>query len=315
MNVNQLIDGHSHHTHARAAQAITETPAAPDHHGTWQANTQIQPYKPSEGYASLAMAAGSATSPQRLSYGGSYAGNHGLSPKQVTFEYLLTEGLQQRARLPMRVNIYPHDGTDSIITTVKNFYGLYDGNGVSFEDKDGCTLIARYENFQDQMVVYVRVVDTVGSDPGTPRTATSPRRPRLGPPFQMALPESHGQSISRPSSRSTKNRSPSPQLNRSRRSQSASTNPKSRPRPLAKSRNGSTHGSVVEHNVDVDMSDSDGANASVTSSRRGKIDVVASAEISVDNIVEGGRRKRARFDSSVRTTRSRKTSNITDDAL
>src|SRR6201999_3056669 len=77
--------------------------------------------------------------------------------KNVTFEYLLNETSQTRARLPMRVNIFPHDGTESIIATVKNFYGLYDGNGVSFEDKDGNTLIARYENFADRQIVHVRV--------------------------------------------------------------------------------------------------------------------------------------------------------------
>jgi hypothetical protein len=225
-----------------------------------------------------------------------------LPPKHVTFEYLLPEAPQQRARLPMRVNIYPHDATESIITTVKNFYGLYDGNGVSFEDKDGNTLIAQYENLQDRMTVYVRVVENVGSNDGTPRNSMSPKRPYLGPPFEMLPPNiSQVQSISRPSSRAAHNRSTSPQNNRSRRSVSVSTNPKSRSRPNIKVRAGSAHGSLVDPNGQYaqDYSDSDGGNASVTSSRRGKIDVVASAEISVDNIVEGGRRKRARFDSSV----------------
>lgn len=45
-------------------------------------------------------------------------------------------------------------------------------------------------------------------------------------------------------------------------------------------------------------SSDEGASASVTSSRRSKTEQV-NAEISVDNIVEGGRRKRA-FESSVR---------------
>ncbi|KKY17098.1 putative zn 2cys6 transcription factor [Diplodia seriata] len=86
----------------------------------------------------------------------------------------------------MRVNIWPHDTTESIVATVKNFHGIYDGQGygVSFEDRHGNTLIA---------------------------------------------------------------------------------------------------------------SDSEAGEGSVTSSRR---DNVASAEISLDNIVEGGRRKRAKFDSS-----------------
>jgi hypothetical protein len=83
-------------------------------------------------------------------------------PKQVSFELLLLpQSPQHKARLPMRVNIYPHDTTDSIITTVKNFYGLYERKGVVFEDRHGNTLIARYENFAHNMVVFVRV--TAGS--------------------------------------------------------------------------------------------------------------------------------------------------------
>jgi hypothetical protein len=229
-------------------------------------------------------------------------------PKHVTFEYILPEtpagpeGPQQRARLPMRVNIWPHDATDSIITTVKNFYGLYEVGGVSFEDKDGCTLIARYENFQDRQTVHVRVIDEVASSNGTPRTSMSPKRPSLGPPFEMGPPHANQmQPGSRPASRAARNRSMSPHISRETRSVSVSTNPKSRSRPSIRGRAGSAHGSFADANGQLaqDMSDSDGGNASVTSSRRGKIDVVASAEISVENIVEGGRRKRARFDSSV----------------
>lgn len=214
-----------------------------------------------------------------------------LRPKNVRFEYLLTETSQHRARLPMRVNIYPHDGTDSIITTVKNFYGLYDGNGVSFEDKDGNTLIARYENFDDRMIVYVRVVDEVGSSAATPDQTTSPRRPRLGPAFEMH--SAHGDhSISRPSSRAARKRSASPSALPGHRSTSVGTN-------LSRARNTKGRVNSIQGDLEYD-SDSDGGNASVTSSRRGRMDV-ASAEISVDNIVEGGRRKRARFDSSVRS--------------
>jgi hypothetical protein len=183
----------------------------------------------------------------------------------------------------MRVNIYPRDDTDDIITTVKNFFGLYDGNGVSFEDKEHNTLIASYENFAEQMVVYVRVVD----DAGSPSTHNSPRRPRLGPAFEMT---SVAADISRPSSRTThKKRSMSPQAMPGHRSLSTAS------RSRLSKRSKSAHGDLA----DAD-SDSDTGYASVTSSRRGKIDVVASAEISVDNIVEGSRRhKRARFDSSV----------------
>lgn len=122
----------------------------------------------------------------------------------------------------------------------------------------------------------------------------SPRRPRLEEAFQMLPPALN------PTSRSHARQSQSPQPGRGRRSASASTNIKSRGRPLAKSRGTSSHGSFVEPNGDAGTySDSDGGDVSVTSSRRSRKEQVASADISVDNIVEGGRRKRAKFDSSV----------------
>jgi len=199
-----------------------------------------------------------------------------LPPKHVCFEYLLAETCQQRARLPLRVNIFPHDCTDSIIATVKNFFGLYDGHGVSFEDKAGNTLIARYENFENNMAIHVRVADEV-----VPTSeANSPHRPRLAPAFELAT---NADPVSRPSSRAAKQRSVSPPTAPGNRSISVGT---------VRSRARKSRG-------DDGDSDSDVGAASVTSSRRGKIDIVASAEISVENIVEGSRRKRSRFDSSV----------------
>ncbi|KAF1948515.1 hypothetical protein CC80DRAFT_431405 [Byssothecium circinans] len=212
--------------------------------------------------------------------------------KHVSFELLLPQSPQHRARLPMRVNIYPHDTTDSIITTVKNFYGLYERRGVVFEDRHGTTLIARYENFTHDMVVYVRVtaedpeIDEFSSGP---RQSASPRRPRLDEAFQMLPP-----ALSRVVGRQTE----SPQPGRGRRSASASANSK-RARPALKSRGPSSHGSFADAGDANNYSDSDGGDASVTSSRRSKKEPVASAEISADNIIEGGRRfKRAKFDSS-----------------
>ncbi|KAF2710129.1 hypothetical protein K504DRAFT_501404 [Pleomassaria siparia CBS 279.74] len=218
--------------------------------------------------------------------------------KHVSFELLLPESPQHRARLPMRVNIFPHDTTDSIITTVKNFYGLYERRGVSFEDRNGNTLIARYENLSHDMVVYVRVIT---HDPEmeeyspAPQHAMSPRRPRLEEAFQMLPPALNPTSHSHDAVR----QSQSPQPGRGRRSASANINMKPRGRPLVKSRGTSSHGSFAEANADAGAySDSDGGDASVTSSRRSRKEQVASADISVDNIVEGGRRKRAKFDSS-----------------
>ncbi|KAI8943136.1 hypothetical protein NX059_001167 [Plenodomus lindquistii] len=219
-----------------------------------------------------------------------------VQPKHISFELLLPQAPAHKARLPMRVNIYPHDTTDSIITTVKNFYGLYERRGVIFEDRHGNLLIARFENFEHGMVVYVRVspedpdADDYSPDPRQP--TVSPRRPRphLDEAFQMLPPMSHPQLGHRAGSRAAR-QSHSPHPGRGRRSVSASKRMRS-----VKSRGNSSHGSFGDAHGDG-YSDSDGEH-SVTSSRRSRKEPLASADISVDNIVEGGRRKRAKFDSS-----------------
>jgi hypothetical protein len=218
-----------------------------------------------------------------------------VQPKHVSFELLLPQSPQHRARLPMRVNIYPHDTTDSIITTVKNFYGLYERRGVIFEDRHGNLLIARFENFEHGMVVYVRVsaedLDAEDYSPAPRQPTISPRRPRphLDAAFQMPPPRIYDHAGTRDDSRNGR-QTHSPAPGRGRRSASVK-----RVRTFAKSRGNSSHGSFAEANGDA-YSDSDG---SVSSSRRSRKEPLASAEISVDNIVEGGRRKRAKFDSSV----------------
>lgn len=218
--------------------------------------------------------------------------------KQVSFELLLPQSPQHRARLPMRVNIFPHDSTDSIITTVKNFYGLYERRGVIFEDRHGNILIARYENFDHGMIVYVRVSaedpDAEDYSPAPRQLTVSPRRARhlLEEGFQMLPPTANPQLGSRAGSRSGRqSQSPHP------RGRSVSTATHSRRnRPTVKSRGNSSHGSFAEQHGEFSDSDGEG---SVSSSRRSRKEPLASADISVDNIVEGGRRKRAKFDSSV----------------
>lgn len=215
----------------------------------------------------------------------------------------------------MRVQIFPHDTTDSIIATVKNFYGLYDGaaTGVSFEDDQGHTLIARYENLRNNMVVYVRVIPDY-SQPAYQHgrlgwNSTSPinagKAPHLDEAFQMPPPpqlsqhNNFEQPVSRPGSRVARKRSASPRAGRGRRSVSAQKN---LPRSGLKSRDSSLPRNAEEpHSDPLNVySDSEGGAGSVTSSRKARSEQLASAEISVDNIVEGGRRKRAKFESSVR---------------
>ena len=233
--------------------------------------------------------------------------------KNVAFELLFDDRSAYRARLPMRVQIFPHDTTDSIVTTVKNFYGLYEGaaKGVSFEDEEGNTLIARYENFKNDMIVYVRVIADY-AEPWQPHerplrllpTPTSAQRtPHLEAGFEMPPPQlaqglNYGQATSRPSSRLARRKSVSPGIGSNRRSGSVQ---KSRSRPGVKSREDTFQPAFEENNNDVlrEYSSSDGEGGSVTSSRKARNEQLASAEISLENIVEGGRRQRAKFESSV----------------
>lgn len=246
---------------------------------------------------------------------------HGsATPKSVAFELLFPESPQLRARLPMRVQIYPHDTTESIVTTVKNFYGLYAGpggaKGVSFEDEQGQTLIAQYENLRNNMTVYVRVIDEASNTSGTygPSSyhSASPvdtQNYHTAETHQMAPPHpahalSYGQPPSRPTSRTSLKRSVSPN-GRGRRSDSASASyqatKKSRSRSGYKSRGSSTHGSFADVQSDNMNGYSSGDGAGSVSSRT-KSEHLGNTEISLDNIVEGGRRKRAKFESSVSRT-------------
>ncbi|MCJ1308976.1 hypothetical protein MMC25_002631 [Agyrium rufum] len=221
------------------------------------------------------------------------------SPKHVAFELHLDGSSTYRARLPMRVQIFPHDKTDSIVTTVKNFYGIYEG-GVSFEDGHGNTLIAHYENFHNNMVVYVRVIADHSSQAESqpPHQYGAPLNagplddvPQLRP-TQPAQILNYGQPPSRPISRASRKQSQSPKLGK--------TSQKSRSRSAAKSNTSSFQKQLDELNSDAvnGYSSEDGGAGSVTSSRKARSEQLASAEISVDNIVAGNRRKRAKFESS-----------------
>jgi hypothetical protein len=216
----------------------------------------------------------------------------GPAPKNVAFELLLDENSKVRARIPMRVQIYPHDTTDSIVTTVKNFYGIYDGtaSGVSFEDEHGTTLIARYENLKNNRTVYVRVIpiQPYGDHFYNGFNVEPRKRPSLAEPFQMVDGTAPLDQPSRPASRLARKRSTSPS-NRSLRSASQHKPPS---RAGNKSRTSSSHGGF--HDDDDDYSDTESAYA-----RRARNELFASSDISMENILQDGRRKRPKFDSSV----------------
>lgn len=225
--------------------------------------------------------------------------------KSVSFELLLDEGSKTRARIPLRVVLNTHDNTESIITTVKNFYGIYDGNGVSFEDALGNTLIASYENLGHNSTVYVRIVVPISQAasnaiPHTLHQAENgygyepKRRPSLGEPFQMLPPHLREQSHSpsRPASRVARKRSTSPTQGRGRRSASQQKGASYG----AVSRGSSANGSFHEDNV---YSDSEAGRSSISGSKKAKSEQFASSDISTANVLQDGRRGQPIFDSSV----------------
>lgn len=240
------------------------------------------------------------------SNGGSVSPQQTTTPKNVAFELMFLDSPQCRARLPMRVQIYPHDTTDSIVTTVKNFYGLYSGptgsKGVSFEDDRGNTLIARYENFRNNMVVYVRVIEEPPVTSASFAPFQYPNAPvsaqeYYGPDAHAAQqPQRFAQDITRPDSQASRRRSPSQNSARGRRSASTSTSGKN-----GRSRSIKTHTSATRNHADYPDSIngySSGDDAHSTVSGKNK-EQLGNTDISLENIVEGGRRKRAKFESSV----------------
>ncbi|KAM6514006.1 hypothetical protein FALCPG4_015190 [Fusarium falciforme] len=239
------------------------------------------------------------------SNGGSVSPQQTASSKNVAFEVLFLDSPQYRARLPMRVQIYPHDTTDSIVTTVKNFYGLYSGptasKGVSFEDEHGNTLIARYGNFRNNMVVYVRVIEEPPANPAA--YSLHPYHSALigghpyygdhGHPAHQA--QRFAQDISRPSPRSSWRRSPSPNTARGRRSASVRANGKK-----GRSRSSKNPSSTARGHTELYSNSIPGySSADEHGSTYGKSkEQQPTTDISVENIVEGGCRKRAKFESS-----------------
>lgn len=233
-------------------------------------------------------------------------------PKDVAFELIIDSVTSHKARLPMRVQIFPHDSTESIITTVKNFHGLYDPSiqGINFEDAHGRVIIARYENFTGNSTVYVRVVcdESQAFQYGNVPTyiSASPRRmhsfedpsPVL-PPAQASQILHYGPPMSRPCSRAACKRSMSPHAGAGGRGGSVQ-----QARSKLRSRDPSLLASFDDAHHEISTySDSDGGAGSVSSSRKSRSENPARAEISTENILEGGRRKRTKFESSVSAER------------
>lgn len=226
------------------------------------------------------------------------------APKQIAFELLLDEESRTRARIPLRILVHPQDATDSIVATVKNFYGIYEGHGVSFEDLRGNPLVANYANLVDGMTVNVRTVPgpiypmlaAQQSHYHHVNSAEAPRKSNLGEPFQMLPPHLHeaSRSPSRPSSRLARKRSTSPQAQRGRRSASHQ-----KAGSISAASRGSSVNGTYQEDAFNGYSDSEEGRSSVAGSRKARSEQYASAEISSENILQDGRRNKILFESSV----------------
>jgi hypothetical protein len=193
------------------------------------------------------------------------------------------------------------DTTDGITSTVRNFFGLYPGPdvslGISFEDDDGSTFIARYDNVHEDKTVFVRVTEqplglAFHAVPGPAQVYHNANANGYLP----AGPQQPHAHVSRPTSGASRLRSPSPNGGRGRRSTSTATNPTAGKKGRSRSSKNRTQ---VNGDAPGDSfngySSSDGA---AGSSFRSK-EQLGNTDISVENIVEGGRRKRAKFESAV----------------
>ena len=224
-----------------------------------------------------------------------------LPAKSVSFELLLDDGYKTRARIPLRVVVNLHDTTESIITTVKNFYGIYDGNGVSFEDARGNTLIASYDNLIHNSTLHVRIVPAPQAVSNAAPTGyyaengyDNRRRPSLGEPFTMLAPHllEQSRSPSRSASRLSRKRSTSPTMGRGRRSASQQKGTSFGAVSRGSSANRSSH-------EDNGYSDSEAGRSSISGSKKARSEQFASSDISTANVLLDGRRGQPIFDSSV----------------
>lgn len=181
---------------------------------------------------------------------------------------------------PKTLHIYPHDTTDSITTTVKNMFGikLQDESGLSFQDPEGRYMILRHENFSDDMMVDIRVEDNQYNIRHTLPMFFG------GPPLRGSFSDA---------------RSVSPSASRGRRSASAGGRSKSMKRQASLREEDYYDeryppGPYLQQPPQQFLPEGDDESES-----RSRIEPVASAEISLDNIVEGSRRKRPKFSSDV----------------
>ncbi|KAH0602557.1 uncharacterized protein H6S33_008638 [Morchella sextelata] len=177
---------------------------------------------------------------------------------------------------PKTLHIFPHDTTESITTTVKNMFALstHKDSALSFQDPEGKYMILQHENFEDGMTVFVRVEEA-------PHRYSYEIHPSLLNHLE-------------PSARSV-----SPSAARGRRSASTGGRSKALKRPA------SSHNWEYKQERFDSYAQTHLPGVSVAplgfmtyeEEQRNRLEPLASAEISLDNILEGSRRKRPKFSS------------------
>lgn len=179
---------------------------------------------------------------------------------------------------PKTLHIFPHDTTDSITTTVKNMFGLgrEEDSALSFRDPEGRYMILQHENFEDGMTVNIHVEEN-------PRHYSCQFRPSL---------LDH---------RASGARSVSPSAARGRRSASAGGRLKGLKRPAASYdwENGQDYVEHYTQDYFHQQPPQQFLPEDYDEDQRARVEPLASAEISLVNIVEGSRRKRPKFSSDV----------------
>lgn len=205
--------------------------------------------------------------------------------KEITFRLYNSlypsPSMQHRESPSLNVTIHPHDATESIAFTVKDFFGLLPSEGspnlrVSFEDSQGHCLILSHENLTSGMTVYVRA-NTDDSRFQTYPSSHSDARSQ----YQGEYVYDNYHPTTEPNYYEKRGRSQSPADGRDQRSTSVNSVSTTRTKG-SKRYNSGTPG--LDGNGDP----------------KAKVEQLASAEISLDNILEGSRRKRLKFESSVR---------------
>ncbi|KAI5816304.1 hypothetical protein BZA77DRAFT_62381 [Pyronema omphalodes] len=178
------------------------------------------------------------------------------------------------------VQFRPSDNTQSIYDTLRNLFGMGTCSdpvyGISFEYEDGVSFVPSYDNFADRMTVYVRIERNVFKDTRSYDSAESyPVHP--GHPSRSVTPTV-------------------PPEDRRPRSASETT----LPHELSNSRKRSERhdeGTVEPQNWYTPRHHSLGSMHPEEGDSRYKVAPAPSADISLENIVEGNRRKRLKFSS------------------